>query len=378
MTALVLFEDEGVDRFLPLVWTRPVFDLRCGIHTLREAVEAAYGRPVDAAVVRPFLAESVARTTSIDLPYDGMVLMVNGRVLADPTLADVITLDGGPELFRTPDGVLVAARLAARDATPLDLPPAGTLQTIVDWPMLANLWDIVAHCYPRIITQAEAFTARVSASATVGAGVVIDESDGPVIIDDDAQVMALAFIQGPAYVGKGTIVKAGARILHGTSLGPQCRVGGEVEASVFLGHANKQHDGFLGHSVIGQWCNLGAGTTNSDLKNNYSTVRVGGEDTGQMLVGLFMGDHAKAGINTSFNTGAVVGVAANVFGAALAPKDIGSFSWGDDQVHRLEEAIATARVVCARRGVEFAGADESVLRHVFERTVGGSGGDGTT
>jgi len=155
-----------------------------------------------------------------------------------------------------------------------------------------------------------------------------------------------------------------------------CKVGGEVEASILHGYTNKQHDGFLGHSYLGEWCNLGAGTNNSDLKNNYSNVRVtlGGEtvDSGHMFVGVTMGNHTKSGIGTNFNTGSVVGSFCNVFGGGLQPKHIPSFSWGGSDglvTYQVDRAITLARTVMARRGVEFGAIEEGIMHAVFERTA---------
>jgi len=184
-----------------------------------------------------------------------------------------------------------------------------------------------------------------------------------------------ATIEGPAFVGDDSRIKIGAKIYQGTTIGEVCKVGGEVEASIIHSHSNKQHDGFLGHSYLGQWVNLGADTNNSDLKNNYGTVKVYVEgemvDTGSLFVGLMMGDHSKSGINTMFNTGTVVGVMCNVYGAGFPPKFIPSYTWGGAQElieYELDKALDTARRVMARRDVQLTQAQEEMLRAVFELT----------
>ena len=176
-------------------------------------------------------------------------------------------------------------------------------------------------------------------------------------------------------MGNGSSIKIGAKIYEGTSIGEFCKVGGEVEESIIHSHSNKQHDGFLGHAYLGQWVNLGADTNNSDLKNNYGNVKVhvNGDlvDSGSMFVGLFMGDHSKAGINTMFNTGTSVGTMCNVFGSGFPPKYIPSFSWGGAEKmveHDLSKAVETARQVMARRKKKLTAEHEKVFRYLFERT----------
>ncbi|HJW27654.1 MAG TPA: putative sugar nucleotidyl transferase, partial [Saprospiraceae bacterium] len=203
---------------------------------------------------------------------------------------------------------------------------------------------------------------------------ILNAQSGPIYIGRDAQIMEGSVIRGPVTIGEGSIVKMGAKIYGPTAIGPDCRVGGEIKDVVMLGHSNKAHDGFLGNSIIGEWCNLGAGTSVSNLKNNYSTVRMWDhatqsmQDTGLQFLGLVMGDHSKAGIQSMFNTGTTVGVAANIFGSGFPPKFIPSFSWGGADglvTHRLEEAMETAKKVMARRDLEFTETDEKIFRNVY-------------
>ena len=182
------------------------------------------------------------------------------------------------------------------------------------------------------------------------------------------RVQPFSYLEGPLYVGPGTLIKAGARIYGETSLGAVCKVAGEVGESIFADFVNKQHDGFMGHAVLGSWVNLGAGTTNSDLKNNYGPVRVdlgrGPVDTGLRFLGLLMGEHSKSAIGTLFNTGTCVGFSCNVFASGFPPKFLPNFSWGLDGTTRyaVEPAIATARVVMSRRGVAFQDVHAALFR----------------
>ncbi len=204
--------------------------------------------------------------------------------------------------------------------------------------------------------------------------VIFDLRQGPVYIGEDVKLLPGSFIQGPAVILDGSMVKAGTRIYNGTTLGPWTKVGGEIKNVLFQGYANKGHDGFLGDSVVGHWCNFGAGTSNSNLKNNYSTIRMwhiagkGYEDTGRMFLGLVMGDHSKTAINTSLNTGTVIGVSSNIFTRRFPPKFITSFNWGGEDhnhAYSLQKAMATARTVYGRRNKVFDSVEEKIFEHVY-------------
>jgi UDP-N-acetylglucosamine diphosphorylase/glucosamine-1-phosphate N-acetyltransferase len=197
---------------------------------------------------------------------------------------------------------------------------------------------------------------HIAAGVRLKPGVVLDAEDGPITLEAGVQVQPGVVVSGPVHVGPGCLLKAGAKIHEGTSLGPGCKVGGEVEESVVQGWSNKQHEGFLGHAWLGEWVNLGADTNNSDLKNNYSNVRVWEDgrsvDTGAMFVGLLAADHVKSAIDTTFNTGTVVGLSSQIFGAGFPPKFVPPFSWGGAaglEAYDFERALETARAVMQRR-----------------------------
>jgi UDP-N-acetylglucosamine diphosphorylase/glucosamine-1-phosphate N-acetyltransferase len=209
-------------------------------------------------------------------------------------------------------------------------------------------------------------------------GCFINTRQGPVYIAADAEVQELTALRGPVWIDRKSRVRAGARLLPGTNVGPRCKVGGEVSNAVFFGNANKQHDGYLGDAVIGEWCNLGAGCTSSNLKNDYSPIRLWNyatrrfDRTGLQFCGLIMGDHSKAGINTMFNTATVVGVGCNIHGAGFPRNFIASFSDGGAQGFTdvvMSKFFATARIVTSRRGVEFTAADEAILNHIHDITA---------
>jgi UDP-N-acetylglucosamine diphosphorylase / glucose-1-phosphate thymidylyltransferase / UDP-N-acetylgalactosamine diphosphorylase / glucosamine-1-phosphate N-acetyltransferase / galactosamine-1-phosphate N-acetyltransferase len=212
----------------------------------------------------------------------------------------------------------------------------------------------------------------IGAGARVRAGCVLDASEGPVIIGQEADIMPQCVLIGPVHVGTGSKVKAGAKLYEGTSIGSYCKIGGEVEDSIFHSFANKQHDGFVGHSYFASWTNLGADTNTSDLKNNYSDIRVvleGKEyQTGLRFLGTIMAEHSKCGINTMFNTGTVVGVGCNIYGGDFPPKAIPGFTWGGAEglvEHEFDRCAATAGVVMQRRGQALTDAEQRLLRDVF-------------
>lgn len=218
---------------------------------------------------------------------------------------------------------------------------------------------------------------RLGEDVRLDPGVVLDARDGPILLGPGACVSANSVLAGPVAIGPRCLVKPGAKILHGTCVGPVCKIGGEIEGSILQGFSNKQHDGFLGHSILGEWVNLGAATDTSDLKNNYGEVRlvVAGRErsTGTRHIGSFFGDHTKTGIHTMLNTGTVVGAFSNLFGASFPPKEVPSFAWGGDGVwheHRLEKALEVARIVTGRRELSLSRATEALAARVFEATAG--------
>ena len=205
----------------------------------------------------------------------------------------------------------------------------------------------------------------------------MNTTDGPIYIGKDAEIMEGSMVRGPFAMCNNSVLKMGSKIYGPTTLGPFCKVGGEVNNSVFFGYSSKAHDGFLGNSVIGEWCNLGADTNNSNLKNNYAEVKVWNyktekfKKTGLQFCGLIMADHSKCGINTMFNTGTVIGVSSNIFGSGFPRNFIPSFSWGGNSgftTYKTNKVFEVAEIVMKRRNVEFTDDDKSILEKVFELT----------
>src|SRR5690606_34507658 len=217
----------------------------------------------------------------------------------------------------------------------------------------------------------------LGAGAEIEPGAVIDLRHGPVWLDEGASVAAFSKVSGPSYIGRGTAILGGP--VAAVSIGPVCKVHGEVEESVILGYSNKAHDGFLGHSYVGCWVNLGALTTNSDLKNNYGSVRIwtpaGEVDTGELKLGCFIGDHVKTAIGTLLNTGTVVGAGANLFGGGIPPRYVPPFAWGGNDpsaVYEVERFLESAEMVMGRRNIPLGDGQREMLRRAWQRSRNGS------
>ena len=410
MKRICIFEDQRYRGLLPLVYTRPVYDLRCGVLTLREKVQRRYPKASISLHSRRYLAELLRQenpNAPVNIIDEGGYLFLNGRVLADSTLPKILPLQGENAVYYQGD-TLIAARVNDNALHVLggDLPDVFEPESFkalsrkeIEVGEVRYPWDLIGNNGPEIVTDIAllrpASGKRIKGKIYAGAhlvnrpqifvgkgskikpGVVLDAESGPIFIGDDVTIFPNAFIEGPAFIGNRTLIKAGAKIYEDTSIGQVCKVGGEVEASIIHSYSNKQHDGFLGHAYLGKWVNLGADTNNSDLKNNYGTVKVyidGKQvDSGSMFMGLTMGDHSKSSINSMFNTGTVVGVSSNVFGSGFPPKSVPSFSWGGSDnltTYDPDRAIEVARRVMARRKIELTSVERRMLMKVFDLTAG--------
>jgi len=428
---LVLTEGKSVGLFDPLDLVRPPFMLRDGAWTVAERWIELLQPTVVVAAVRPWLAAAVAEATAWhlnrvpagDTPDD--VWILNGLVnpAEDPrwnnlSLPPLFTWsEGETQVMRLPStafaGVLPGLRpwieSGAQSAIPVSpVPPTASLplqapsgpwhlvnglnkRLLFDW----QLWNrsalrrVSAEHDPEaegrlgIVVLGEESVWR-GRDVLLHPHVVIDARSGPVWLDDGVEIESFARIDGPAYIGAGTSL-LGGKLTGGGVLGPGCKIGGEWEAAIAQGFANKAHAGFFGHGILGEWVNLGAMTTNSDLKNTYGTVRVErqgiGVETGLMKVGSYLADHTKTGIGTLIPTGAAWGVGVNLFGGGLGPKSIPSFIWGDPGAlteHHLDRMLTTADVAVSRRAgmlerigrpAKLTEPQSQVLRTVFERTA---------
>lgn len=396
---LIIYEDDTFDCFYPLTYLRAVFELRCGATTLAEKLQrAAPWSPVAffaRELLAPVLRERLAAPVNDPAALQGDdLLLLNGRLL----LLDAaqVPAEGPDELFAC-GGTIVGARVsrataaAAAAASPAELIAAlrGAAPTrVVNAIVLSFLWELIRHNPAAIAADFRAAgkagivgtfsdhatvwgskeQVYVAPSAEVHPFVCIDTKGGPVTVDEGAVIHPHSRIEGPCYIGRDSII-VGGKIREGCSFGPVCRVGGEVEESIIHGYSNKYHDGFLGHAYVCEWVNLGALTTNSDLKNDYSTVQVylKGEltDTADTKVGSFIGDHTKTSIGTILNTGTVVGVMCNVMASgAVSPKVIPSFTNflnGKFINIPFKATMATARTAMSRRKRVLSEAEAALL-----------------
>ena len=389
MRNIILFDDESREQMLPLSYTRPVAEIRTGIFTIRERWERLL-KGKASYITSEYLADRYP----MHIEDDNIV--INGALMPNDRLVRLME-QMEPNEALMDQGNLIAARLNSKQFEHLlheeSIEEISGIE-LVDTPFihLAYPWDLFLFLRATIeydfdlithgrtsqsipsnnqVISADAIFLEEGAQVTCS---ILNAQSGPIYIGKNAQVMEGSVIRGPVTIGEGSIVKMGSKIYGPTAIGPDCRVGGELKEVVMLGHSNKAHDGFLGNSIIGEWCNLGAGTTVSNLKNNYSNVRMWDHttqsmrDTGLQFLGMVMGDHSKAGIQSMFNTGTMVGVACNIFGEGFPPKFIPSFSWGGASglvPHRIEEAMETATRVMARRDITFGETDEKIFRNVF-------------
>ncbi|MGQ9805610.1 MAG: GlmU family protein [Chlorobiales bacterium] len=401
---LILFEDEGVERFRPLLHLKPVYHLRCGMRSLREKFESALNLNITFHVRQALHATMREENpTSIvnDIQSDD-ALFISGRAICDKSLAAKIEseyFEFGKAYFN--GGQVVAFRINPKEFFTSGLPNLIEAKFIseqmpvvqVDSTLVSFMWDLIrlhpiefkreakreqrfgmnlGKVHPRavLVNESRIF---IDEGAEIKAGAVLDADEGYIYISRNAKVLPNAVLMNNVFVGEAATVKIGAKIYSNVYIGKASKVGGEVEDSIIEPFANKQHEGFLGHSYISSWCNLGADTNNSDLKNNYSTVRmnVGGKeiDTKMQFLGLIMGEHSKSGINTMFNTGTVVGLSSNIFGSGFPPKTIGSFQWGGGDTnfvqYDLEKALDVARTVMKRRNVTLTPAYEALFRQAY-------------
>lgn len=407
---ICIFEDIYYSRLLPLVYTRPTYELRCGILKLKDKIIRHFTDSKITLHSRNYLAEHLSelypKYEINTISSEDECLFINGRILAESDFLQKIDLKNPNDVLYVNGEYIVAAKVSGSKLSELknslhDLFTLsdfdGLFKQQVDVKLINYPWDLINNNADQIEKDFEYLAKSkekkingkiyqgvhllnedyifIDEGTSIKPGVVLDGENGPIYIGKNVKIFPNAVIEGPAYIGDKTAIKIGAKIYEGTSIGEVCKVGGEVENSIIHSYSNKQHEGFLGHSYLGSWVNIGADTNNSDLKNNYGSVKVyiNGElvDSGSQFVGLTMGDHSKTGINTMFNTGTVVGVSCNIYGSGIPPKYVPSFSWGGADMlttYDLERSLEVAKRVMARRNVTMSSAEEKLLRKVFDLT----------
>lgn len=383
----ILFDGPARNQLLPFTFTRPVADIRVGILTIREKWEQ-YLNFTTSTLTEEYLS---VKYPMVEVENN---IMINSSYLPTQNLATMIgNMVENQAIFKGEDVIAFYTQDTQEEVNfdTYDIIEYNYDDCIV----IEHTWDIFAKNAQAIQKDFELLTAGRESEPLPpsvfainpqqifiekGAKVPLcslNATDGPIYIGKDAEVMEASAIRGPFALCDHATVKMGAKIYGGTTIGPHCKVGGEVSNSVLMGFSNKGHDGFLGNSVLGEWCNIGADSNNSNLKNNYAEVKLWDYEserfakTGLQFCGLMMGDHSKCGINTMFNTGTVVGVSANVFGSGFPRNFIPSFSWGGSagvSTYLTKKAFETAELVMQRRGVVFDDVEAQILEYVFEET----------
>ncbi|HLA55661.1 MAG TPA: GlmU family protein [Flavobacterium sp.] len=382
----ILFDGTVRNSLLPFTFTRPVADIRIGILTIREKWEKYLGTTTT-TLTEEYLSE---KFPMVEMEEN---VMINASFLPNEVLAEMVkSLEPNQAIFK---GEEVIAFFTQDTQEEVDFDKYDITDYKDDCLSIANTWDIFAKNDAALREDFELLTddrksQPIPSSVNVIAAenifieegaklefVTLNASSGPIYIGKNSEIMEGSVIRGPFALCEGGQVKLATKVYGATTVGPFSRIGGEVSNSVLMGYSNKGHDGFLGNSVLGEWCNIGADSNNSNLKNNYEEVKLwsyetgGFEKTGLQFCGLMMGDHSKCGINTMFNTGTVVGVSTNIFGSGFPRNFVPSFSWGGASgfsTYITKKAFETARIVMSRRNVEFDEKEAAILEHVFEET----------
>lgn len=382
----ILFDGPFRDNLLPFTFIRPVADLRIGILTIREKWEM-HLKSTTTTVTEDYLSD---KFPMVEMDEN---VMINASYLPNNELVELVrNLQENQAIFKDEDVIAFFTKDAQDD---IDFDAFEAIEYDSEVIKVEHVWDIFEKNAEAIQEDFDLIThgrqsEPISATNNViephnvflEEGVVMEfvtlnAAKGPIYIGKDAELMEGAMVRGPFALCEHSIVKMGTKVYGPTTVGPYSKIGGEVANSVLFAHSNKGHEGYLGHSVIGEWCNLGADTNNSNLKNNYAEVKIWDYTTesfgrtGLQFCGLMMGDHSKCGINTMFNTGTVIGVSANIFGSGYPRNFIPSFSWGGASgftTYQTNRAFDVAKMVMSRREIEFCDMDKAIMNHIFETT----------
>jgi len=401
-TNYCFFEDNYLENFHPLTLTRPVYDLRVGIFTLGEKWKHALGMPDQKP--QGILRNHLKGVFEEFLPADTMqnVLWINPRFVPSKSLAEKIkTLNVNEALVSEKQVIAALVSNNIHQKWNTGGIESGDISEIKlngdELTILKNSWELfqingkqIVHDLSLLEKKRVGDSAKfphailinpdqiyIEEGAVIEPGAMLYAEKGPIYVGKNAQIMANSVVRGPSAICEGSVVKMGAKIYEDTTIGPVCKVGGEIANVIFHSYSNKSHDGYAGNSVFGQWCNLGADTNTSNLKNNYSTVKVVDwktnkeYDTGQQFIGTIMGDHSKTGINSMLNTGTLCGVCCNLFSDDYPPKFVPSFSWvsGNDIVpYHFDKAIEAMEKMMARRSVQLTPAYYKMMKDLFQST----------
>jgi len=382
----ILFDGDVRNSLLPFTYTRPVADIRVGILTIREKWEKYLGLTTT-TITEEYLEE---KYPMVELSEN---VLINASFCPTKSLVEKVkNLSKNEAIFKGED---VIAFFTSDSQEEVNFDDYRQIEFDEALLQIKNTWDIFSLNDKAIqedfdlitegrksqpIPEGTRYLRKENIFIEEGAEIIfatLNASKGPIYIGKDTEIMEGSVVRGPFAMCEHSVLKLNTKIYGATTLGPYCKVGGEVNNSVLMGYSNKGHDGFLGNSVLGEWCNLGADTNNSNLKNNYTEVKLWNYETGRFaktglqFCGLMMGDHSKCGINTMFNTGTVIGVSANVFGSGFPRNFIPSYSWGGASgftEYKTNKVFEVAEVVMQRRNLVFDDKDQKILTHVFEET----------
>ncbi|HBN05341.1 MAG TPA: glucose-1-phosphate thymidylyltransferase [Bacteroidales bacterium] len=384
----ILFDDVARKSLKPFTYIRPVCDIRIGILTIREKWEKYLGETTST------LTEEYLSNKFPIIFADSMTL-INGSVCPTPKLVQAIKNLSVNQVLVCNDNIIAMSK--TREDFISEGDDIEKIEIEEDFIKLNNVWDIYVYNDRAIREDFELIT-KGRKSQTISStnnlinpeNIFVEEGasieyaslnakNGPIYIGKNAEIMEGAVVRGPFAMGEHAVLKLNAKIYGGTTIGPYAKVGGELDSVVIFGYSNKAHDGFIGHSVIGEWCNLGADTNASNLKNTYDEVRLFDIEkntfvpTGQVFCGTIFGDHSKCGINVMFNTGTVVGISSNIYGAGYQRNFIPSFAWGGTntglKLYELEKAIEVNERMMQRRGLVMSDEDKKILQHIFNQTL---------
>ncbi len=384
----ILFDDVARKSLKPFTYIRPVCDIRIGILTIREKWEKYLGETTST------LTEDYLSNKFPIIFADSMTL-INGSVCPTPKLVQAVKNLSVNQVLVCNDNIIAMSK--TREDFISEGDDIEKIEVEEDFIKLNNVWDIYVYNDRAIREDFELIT-KGRKSQTIsstnnlinpenifveeGASIeyaTLNAKNGPIYIGKNAEIMEGAVVRGPFAMGEHSVLKLNAKIYGGTTIGPYAKVGGELDSVVIFGYSNKAHDGFIGHSVIGEWCNLGADTNASNLKNTYDEVRLYDIEkstfipTGQVFCGTIFGDHSKCGINVMFNTGTVVGISSNIYGAGYQRNFIPSFAWGGTntglKLYQLDKAIEVNERMMQRRGLVMSEEDKKILQHIFNQTL---------
>ena len=382
----ILFDSDVRNSLLPFTYTRPVADIRIGVLTIREKWEKFLGFTTT-SITEEYLEN---KYPMVELDKN---ILINASFLPTKNLVNQVRkLSKNQAIFKDEK---VIAFFTSDTQEHVDFDFYEQLEFKEEVLQIKNTWDIFSLNDKAIQADFDLLTeGRTSQPIPSGVHAIQEEnifiekgatisysslnaSKGPIYIGKGSEIMEGSLVRGPFALGENSILKMGTKVYGATTVGPFCKVGGEINNSVLFGYSSKGHEGFLGNSVLGEWCNIGADSNTSNLKNNYAEVKLWNyqeerfTNTSLQFCGLMMGDHSKCGINTMFNTGTVIGVSANIFGSGFPRNFVPSFSWGGAAgftTYQIKKVFEVAKVVMKRRGLELTETDKKILHHVFDET----------